>query len=38
MWVRAALIAHVFDMDGRIASYHANTFSSYHDYNEGVLH
>jgi len=25
-------------MDGRIASHHANTFSSYHDYNEGVLH
>lgn len=38
MWVRAALIAYLFDMDGRIASYHTNTFSSYHDYNEGVLH
>ena len=38
MWVRAALIAYLFDMDGRIASHHTNLFSSYHDYNEGVLH
>ena len=38
MWVRAALIAYLFDMDGRIASHHTSTFSSYHDYNEGVLH
>ncbi|RMF62002.1 MAG: aspartate carbamoyltransferase [Bacteroidetes bacterium] len=37
MWVRAALIAYLFDMDGRIVSYHTSTFSSFHDYNERVL-
>ena len=37
MWVRAALIAYLFDMDGRIASHYRKTFSDFHDYNVKVL-
>lgn len=37
MWIRAALLAFLFDMDGRIASYHQKQFSEYHDYNTAVL-
>lgn len=37
MWVRAALIAYLFDVDSRIASQYQKLFSEYHDYNEGVL-
>ncbi|MCB1154333.1 MAG: aspartate carbamoyltransferase [Deltaproteobacteria bacterium] len=37
MWIRAALIAYLFDMDGRIMSKHAEMFSDYQSYNEGVL-
>lgn len=33
MWARAALIAYLFDMDGRITSQHQKMFSDYHDYN-----
>jgi aspartate carbamoyltransferase catalytic subunit len=37
MWVRAALIAYLFDMDGRIASQYQKTFADYHDYNVEAL-
>ncbi len=37
MWVRAALIAYLFDMDGRIASHYQKRFSDYHNYNVEVL-
>jgi aspartate carbamoyltransferase len=37
MWVRAALIAYLFDMDGKIGTYYQKKFSSYHDYNVKVL-
>jgi len=37
MWVRAALIAYLFDMDGRIASHYRKTFSDFHDYNVKAL-
>ena len=33
MWVRAALLAHLFDVDGMIVSYHRDVFSKYHNYN-----
>jgi aspartate carbamoyltransferase len=33
MWVRAALLAHLFDVDGLIMAYHRDAFSGYHDYN-----
>jgi aspartate carbamoyltransferase catalytic subunit len=35
MWVRAALIAHLFDVDGPIVSHHRDVFSQYHNYNTG---
>ena len=35
MWVRAALLAHLFDVDGLIAAHHREVFSDYHDYNVG---
>jgi aspartate carbamoyltransferase catalytic subunit len=35
MWVRAALLAHLFDVDGLIVSHHREVFSHYHDYNTG---
>jgi aspartate carbamoyltransferase len=37
MWARAALIAYLFDMDGKIASHHQKMFSDFHDYNVKVL-
>ncbi len=37
MWVRAALIAYLFDMDGRIGSYYQKRFSDFHDYNIEAL-
>jgi aspartate carbamoyltransferase catalytic subunit len=37
MWVRAALIAYLFDMDGRIVSHYQKKFSDYHNYNVEVL-
>ncbi len=37
MWARAALIAYLFDMDGRIVSRHQKTFSEFHDYNVKAL-
>lgn len=37
MWVRAALIAYLFDMDGKIGTYYQKKFSSYHDYNVKAL-
>jgi aspartate carbamoyltransferase len=37
MWVRAALIAYLFDMDGRIASHYRKKFSEFHDYNVKAL-
>ncbi len=37
MWIRAALIAYLFDMDGRIASHYQKTFSRFHDYNVDAL-
>jgi aspartate carbamoyltransferase catalytic subunit len=37
MWARAALIAYLFDMDGRIASHYRKTFSDFHDYNVKAL-
>jgi aspartate carbamoyltransferase catalytic subunit len=33
MWVRAALLAHLFDVDGLIMAYYRDAFSGYHDYN-----
>ncbi len=37
MWARAALIAYLFDMDGRITSYYQKKFSDFHDYNIKAL-
>ena len=37
MWVRAALLAHLFDVDGKIAHQYHKDFSVFHDYNVGVL-
>jgi aspartate carbamoyltransferase catalytic subunit len=37
MWARAALIAYLFDMDGKIVSRHQKTFSEFHDYNVKAL-
>jgi aspartate carbamoyltransferase len=37
MWVRAALLAYLFDVDQRIASRYQKDFAEYHDYNFGVL-
>lgn len=37
MWARAALIAYLFDTDGKIAGYHQKMFSDFHDYNVTVL-
>ncbi|MBF0609788.1 MAG: aspartate carbamoyltransferase [Magnetococcales bacterium] len=33
MWVRAALIAHLFDVESQIANYYQDKFSEYHNYN-----
>ncbi len=37
MWVRAALLAYLFDVDQRIASRFQQDFAEFHDYNIGVL-
>jgi len=37
MWVRAALLAYLFNVDGEIYSEHEKMFSKRHDYNEAVL-
>jgi aspartate carbamoyltransferase catalytic subunit len=37
MWVRAALLAYLFDVDQRIASRFRKDFEEFHDYNIGVL-
>jgi aspartate carbamoyltransferase catalytic subunit len=37
MWVRAALLSYIFNVDGEIYSEHEKMFSRRHDYNEGVL-
>jgi aspartate carbamoyltransferase catalytic subunit len=37
MWMRAALLAHLFDVDGRIASRYASESSVHHNYNTQVL-
>lgn len=37
MWVRAALLAHLFGVERRILDRHRAVFGQYHDYNEGVL-
>jgi aspartate carbamoyltransferase catalytic subunit len=37
MWIRAALLAYLFDADGRITSHFERTYSQRHDYNESVL-
>lgn len=37
MWVRAALIAHLFDVDHDIAEYFSDCFSEYHNYNAEVV-
>jgi aspartate carbamoyltransferase catalytic subunit len=37
MWVRAALLAYLFNVDGRVYVEHERLFSRRHDYNEGVV-
>jgi aspartate carbamoyltransferase len=37
MWVRAALLAYLFNVDGEVYSEHEKVFSKRHDYNEAVL-
>jgi aspartate carbamoyltransferase catalytic subunit len=37
MWVRAALLAYLFNVDGEVYSEHEKRFSRRHDYNEAVL-
>jgi aspartate carbamoyltransferase len=37
MWVRAALLAYLFNVDGEIYAEHEKVFSRRHDYNEAVL-
>ncbi len=37
MWVRAALLAYLFNVDGEVYSEHEKMFSKRHDYNEAVL-
>jgi aspartate carbamoyltransferase len=37
MWVRAALLAYLFNVDGEIYGEHEKVFSKRHDYNEAVL-
>jgi aspartate carbamoyltransferase len=37
MWVRAALLSYLFNVDGEIYSEHERLFSKTHDYNVGVL-
>jgi aspartate carbamoyltransferase catalytic subunit len=37
MWVRAALLSYLFNVDAEVYSYHEKMFSERHDYNLGVL-
>jgi hypothetical protein len=37
MWIRAALLAYLFDVDQRIVSRFQKDFAEYHDYNVGAL-
>lgn len=37
MWVRAALLSYLFNVDGEIYSEHERRFARKHDYNEAVL-
>lgn len=37
MWVRAALLSYLFNVDGEVYSEHERRFSRKHDYNEAVL-
>jgi aspartate carbamoyltransferase catalytic subunit len=37
MWVRAALLSYIFNVDGEVYSEHEQRFSHRHDYNERVL-
>lgn len=37
MWVRAALLSHLFNVDGEVYSEHERRFARRHDYNERVL-
>jgi aspartate carbamoyltransferase catalytic subunit len=37
MWIRAALLAYLFDVDGRIASQYHKDFGVFHDYNAGAV-
>ena len=37
MWIRAALLAYLFDVDHRIASHYRRVYSEFHDYNVAVL-
>ena len=37
MWVRAALLCYLFNVDGEVYSEHEKIFARRHDYNEGVL-
>jgi aspartate carbamoyltransferase len=37
MWVRAALLSYLFNVDGDIFTEHEKVFAQRHDYNEGVL-
>jgi aspartate carbamoyltransferase catalytic subunit len=37
MWIRAALLAHIFNVDTKVMSHHAKVFSEYHDYNAGAV-
>ncbi len=37
MWVRAALLAYLFNVDGEIYGEHEKVFARHHDYNEGAL-
>ena len=37
MWVRAALLSYLFNVDGEIYSEHEKIFARRHDYNEGAL-
>lgn len=37
MWVRSALLAHLFDMEAVIQGHHRATYGDYHHYNESVL-
>ena len=37
LWVRAALLGYLFNVDGKVYSEHEKMFARRHDYNLGVL-